>query len=543
LVIENMDNSTGMGPLVLNAGSGNLPTRYAGTILQMVGAEDTTTRLEINSFGGSGSGLTLRQANGTPTAPTAVANGNTIGFLNASGYNGTTWLTTQRAGIGFYSAEDWNATNNGTYMTFSTTPKTTTSAVEAMRITDAGKVGIGMTNPTRLLDISTSDTSNTSPVRIVNSGNANTANGLAISAGSNSVSGANLITFTRPDGTQIGSITQNAATTVAFNTTSDQRLKENIKDTSYGVLDLMKINIRDFDYKNDPNHKTVNGFVAQELQKIYPDAVTVGSDEVDDKGNLVNPWSVDYGRLTPLIIKSIQDQQELIATNTAMITALDMRTNNVFSGSALNAVDDKLAKTGATLNDISAQLASINAKLDSVSLASSSASISIKDIENQDAITFKNTVTFQGPAFFRAAVAFIEKIVFKNDVEFEGTPIYNKDTAGYAKILKGQTSVDVKFEKEYAVKPVVNVTAVGLNHGMQYAVTDISSKGFTIQIDPSQNNDITFNWMAVAVKDATTQESKSVSAEPTVTVTPTSVPVLSVTPTIIEPTISVHPTE
>ena len=44
------------------------------------------------------------------------------------------------------------------------------------------------------------------------------------------------------------------------------------------------------------------GFIAQELYKYYPDAVVVGGDNV-----FLDPWLVDYGRLTPLLAKAIQD--------------------------------------------------------------------------------------------------------------------------------------------------------------------------------------------------------------------------------------------
>ncbi len=47
--------------------------------------------------------------------------------------------------------------------------------------------------------------------------------------------------------------------------------------------------------------------LAQLLKTIFPDAVHVGC--ADAK---TDPWMVDYGRITPLLVKSIQDQQEQI---------------------------------------------------------------------------------------------------------------------------------------------------------------------------------------------------------------------------------------
>jgi len=61
------------------------------------------------------------------------------------------------------------------------------------------------------------------------------------------------IIFTRPDATAIGSISQNSATTVAYNTTSDRRIKENIADRASGLDLLAKIKVRDYNYIADPD--------------------------------------------------------------------------------------------------------------------------------------------------------------------------------------------------------------------------------------------------------------------------------------------------
>ncbi|MBO9611358.1 MAG: tail fiber domain-containing protein [Dyadobacter sp.] len=103
-----------------------------------------------------------------------------------------------------------------------------------------------------------------------------------------------------------GSITRGSGYTVLYNTTSDVRLKENIKPTHYGIQDLMKIEVKDYNYISDKKAPTT-GFLAQQLYKVFPAAVTVGG---KDAGK--NPWSVDYGKLTPLLVKAVQEQQSEI---------------------------------------------------------------------------------------------------------------------------------------------------------------------------------------------------------------------------------------
>src|SRR5690606_3091949 len=61
---------------------------------------------------------------------------------------------------------------------------------------------------------------------------------------------------------------------VAFNTVSDQRLKDNIVDTELGLEDLKQIRIKDFTWIADTSGRIVHGLIAQELYEIYPQAVT-----------------------------------------------------------------------------------------------------------------------------------------------------------------------------------------------------------------------------------------------------------------------------
>jgi hypothetical protein len=68
----------------------------------------------------------------------------------------------------------------------------------------------------------------------------------------------------------------------------------------------MQIKVRDFTYKADINKLVNTGFIAQELYEVFPDAVT----KPENESGL---WQVDYGRITPLVIKAVQDQQEEIS--------------------------------------------------------------------------------------------------------------------------------------------------------------------------------------------------------------------------------------
>ncbi len=129
--------------------------------------------------------------------------------------------------------------------------------------------------------------------------------GILIYAGVNNSGDAysSLLGFQRPDGTVLGTIQQASATSVSYNTTSDARLKENVRPSSRGLEALGRIQVRDYNFIGDTRRQ--QGVLAQELAEVYPDAVSRGGDDPKTK-----PWGVDYGRLTPLTILAIQELQQ-----------------------------------------------------------------------------------------------------------------------------------------------------------------------------------------------------------------------------------------
>ena len=100
----------------------------------------------------------------------------------------------------------------------------------------------------------------------------------------------------------VGSISV-STTSTAYNTSSDERLKENIVDASAGNIDAIRV--RSFDWKADGVHQP-HGMIAQELVDVAPEAVTQGKTNDD-------MWQVDYSKLVPMMIKEIQDLRARVA--------------------------------------------------------------------------------------------------------------------------------------------------------------------------------------------------------------------------------------
>jgi hypothetical protein len=137
--------------------------------------------------------------------------------------------------------------------------------------------------------------------RFINANTATGTDGIMIQAGptSNPTTGSIYIRFRDGDGDDIASIGGNGSGGVAYNTTSDRRIKTDIVDTKRGLADLMQVRVRDYSPISNTS-KRFTGYIAQELFEVFPDAVSKPENEQSF-------WSVDYGRITPLIIKAVQD--------------------------------------------------------------------------------------------------------------------------------------------------------------------------------------------------------------------------------------------
>ena len=116
--------------------------------------------------------------------------------------------------------------------------------------------------------------------------------------------GANThLTFANGNG-DVGSVTTGGSTTY-FNTSSDQRLKENIADADDAGSKVDAIQVRKFDWKADGSHQDY-GMIAQELMTVAPEAVSVPEDSEEIMG-------VDYSKLVPMLIKEIQSLRSRVA--------------------------------------------------------------------------------------------------------------------------------------------------------------------------------------------------------------------------------------
>jgi len=177
------------------------------------------------------------------------------------------------------------------------------------------------------------DTNDTEKMRILSSGKILFGNGLTTDFGSghlcnqvdqtaengialkntSSANNGNFIVFINSANATAGTITQSGATTILFVATSDYRYKENILPIENAIDRLLKIKPVTYTWKNT-NNEQGEGFIAHELQEIVPLAVSGIKDEKNIDGT-IKAQGIDYGKLTPLLVKAIQELNEKLVRN------------------------------------------------------------------------------------------------------------------------------------------------------------------------------------------------------------------------------------
>jgi hypothetical protein len=128
--------------------------------------------------------------------------------------------------------------------------------------------------------------------------------------------------FLRGDGTQRGRIRSNGATAVAYETTSDYRLKENVVTLSNGIDRLQQLKPYRFNFIDDGPDRVVDGFIAHEVQEVVHEAVGGTKDAVDADGNPVYQ-GIDQSKLVPLLTAALQEAIAKIETLEAKVAALE----------------------------------------------------------------------------------------------------------------------------------------------------------------------------------------------------------------------------
>jgi hypothetical protein len=97
----------------------------------------------------------------------------------------------------------------------------------------------------------------------------------------------------------------------SYGSFSDIKLKENIKDATPKLDDLLKVKVRNYNLIGEDTKQI--GVIAQELEEIFPGLIDLSIDKDKDGNDLgTTTKSVKYSVFVPMLIKAIQEQQKQI---------------------------------------------------------------------------------------------------------------------------------------------------------------------------------------------------------------------------------------
>jgi hypothetical protein len=273
----------------------NAPSGTAGNAITF------TQAMTLDADGDLGIGTT------SPSAKLHVAasGSDPILFANSGGgsYNSAIWQNNNSykmaVGIGGGSVGG-NLQDTGYIGTISNIPFTfQTNNIERARIDSSGNLLVGTTSQLQSSRLSVLGTGNIADFRT------SSASGYPVVCENTASGSTNMVVFlTGASTTTVGSITYNGSLTL-YNTTSDQRLKENIQDSDSASNLIDSFKVRKFDWKESNVHQRY-GFIAQELAAVAPEAVHQPEDSEE-------MMAVDYSKLVPMLVKEIQSLRVRVA--------------------------------------------------------------------------------------------------------------------------------------------------------------------------------------------------------------------------------------
>ena len=197
---------------------------------------------------------------------------------------------------------------------FSTTADGASSPTERMRIDNQGRT---------VFQTPSADTT-TAGYQFLDSNPSNTGSRVlsAFRTGTFNTSDttSQFIQFQRGDGTAGGSITRNGTAAVAYNTSSDYRLKENVKDVVNPISRILQLKPCNFNFIGED--RSVDGFIAHEVQEVVPEAIHGEKDAEDEDGKPIYQ-GIDQSKLVPLLTAALQEAIAKIETLEAKVAALE----------------------------------------------------------------------------------------------------------------------------------------------------------------------------------------------------------------------------
>ena len=278
----------------LTSGGGNTALGFEALKTISTGATSTAVGYEALELA-TGSGNTAIGYEAGNVISTGAENTILGGFSNPSAFN----ATNETVVGGGTTGQGSNTVTLGN-----------TSVTDVYMAQDKGAKIHGAT-----ADLETNTTGGGHVLYLLNDGNSNNRTGLKIQTGAYTPSSAGdnvFATFFDGNGSALGGIQNSSNVDLPeFFEGSDERIKDNIKDTEVNALEVINsLQFREFNKKNQ-SKKTKIGLVAQEVLKSkIPELVGVGSNEsykeyFDEDENEM--YTIGIGNMTYYLMKAVQE--------------------------------------------------------------------------------------------------------------------------------------------------------------------------------------------------------------------------------------------
>ena len=345
------------GSKVLIGGQSSDSVGGATCNLQLEGTStaDSSISLKCNTNGTTAPTLRFGKSRGTAVgSDTVVQDGDELGVIVFAGADGT---DTETQGAVIIAAVNGTPGSNDlpTRLVFQTTADGAASTTERMRIGSTGEILFGKT----------SNNFGTAGGTFNDTGAKNGALELIADdinqLGLNRLSSDGTAIVFHKDSSSGGNISVTASTT-AYNTTSDYRLKENIDYSWTATTRLKNLKPCRFNFTAEADNKIVDGFLAHEVSSVVPEAVQGDKDATRTANNVVKKadgtllhedvteeewtqgktdgiydnstsWAssmttpvyqaIDQSKLVPLLVKTVQEQQTIIEDLQSRVTTLE----------------------------------------------------------------------------------------------------------------------------------------------------------------------------------------------------------------------------
>lgn len=249
--------------------SGFVTKDASGNVGINIGAPVSKINAQTNATVGNAVVLTLNNPYGYGTGIGTAATG--IRFARSPTDGGSTGIQAE-----IFAGNENETTSTSGYLAFGVRNGAPEATTEAMRIVSGGNLAIGRTSTLNACRLTVIGSNNGMVVGAANSSvgiyATNTSGTAAWQPMSFCNNGASL--------SQIGSITC-SATTTSYNTTSDYRLKNNIRDLSGSGAFIDALRPREWDWALDGTIGA--GFVAHEFAEVSPTSVTGEKDAMQDR--------------------------------------------------------------------------------------------------------------------------------------------------------------------------------------------------------------------------------------------------------------------